>query len=622
MKTSRSIPHRNRGGYILLMTLTFLASVLMMFGSVLWWAVSTSTATQKNEQFTTAEEAADGATELVVGTLERDWTYGESLSAPSVYQGLVPATKDFPNIQFGNGSGVGNQTGYSLGVESYTNTIGSQYPDLAGYYQTVTITSTATTSNQLYNIPATVQQKVYAATIPLFQFAVFYNLNLDISPGQPMNINGPVFCNGTIWMWPYAAMNFSSTVSAAGWVTNKMEPYDQQSSSGHVTPTYTLQGEPVSKADSLTMPIGTTNTPAAVEAIINLPPTSIGAPNSAAYTTNGQVYLFNEVDLIVSNAANGFPNTDGTNITVWFQDPQKATPLTQVQPNVTNITAGVTNKSFSWVTNAVSWDFRESETNEDVQLNVGALNTWLTNTSGTGGQQYNKFAFADEGHGIRSVFIYNKVPKTATQLPSVRVVNAAQLPYTTDPGGSGRTTDGLTIVTPQPLYTEGNFNVQTASSATNASAGTTNTTYTYPGALMADAVTVLSSAWNDSNTAYQDNGNNLSGRNPVNTTVNAACLEGIVQSTNSGGNNYYSGGLENFIRLEENWGNTTTLTYNGSIVVMFPSIYATNFWQVPGNYYNPPTRQWGFDVNFTNPSKMPEPTPEFFRIIRESWTAY
>ena len=90
-----------------------------------------------------------------------------------------------------------------------------------------------------------------------------------------------------------------------------------------------------------------------------------------------------------------------------------------------------------------------------------------------------------------------------------------------------------------------------------------------------------------------------------------------MQSTNSN----YSGGVENFLRLEENWSGVT-LTYNGSIVVMFPSQYATNFWPGTGTIYNPPTRNWAFDLNFTIPSKLPPLTPKVYKIIRATWNDY
>jgi len=377
-----------------------------------------------------------------------------------------------------------------------------------------------------------------------------------------------------------------------------------------------------------------------VEAILNLPSGTNAAPNAGAYTTNGQMYLFNESDLVISNSANGLSGSRGTNITIWFQDSVQATPLTLVSNDlyvVTNrgagtvfttnyVSPGNTNviaATYSFVTNVSYYDFRESDTVQAVQIDVSKLNVWLTNSAATGGNSINRTSYTDKGRGINSIYVYNKVPFNTSQLPAVRVVNGQQLPSTTDPGGSGRTTSGLTISTPQPLYVKGNYNVQTASSAANASAGTADTTYTYPAALMGDSITVLSSSWNDTASAYTQAGDNLSGRTPASTTINAAALEGIVQSTNdSSGNLHYSGGIENFMRLEENWSSSTVLTYNGSIVVMFPSIYATNFWQVPGNYYNPPTRHWGFDVNFKDPSKLPPLTPKIYKIQRKSWVDY
>jgi len=348
-----------------------------------------------------------------------------------------------------------------------------------------------------------------------------------------------------------------------------------------------------------------------------LPSGTNGAPNAYAYTTNGQMYLFNESDLIISNAANGLAGTMGTNITIWFQDNQQASALTQLQPDVTNVVGTVTNKYFSFVTNVSFYDFRESDTVQAVQVDVSKLNVWLTNA--TGGLSVNRTSYQDKGSGIRSIYVYNKVPMTTSQLPAVRMVNGAQLPYTTDPGGSGRTTSGLTVTTPQPLYVKDNYNVQTATSSAGASAGTANTAYTYPAALMGDAITVLSANWSDSYTSSTT----LSSRSVPSSgiTINAAALEGIVQSTKVGANNYYSGGIENFLRLEENW-NSYVVTYNGSIVVMFPSIYATNFWQTPNNYYGIPTRHWNFDANFTNPNKLPPLTPKFYRIVRASWKDY
>ncbi len=54
------------------------------------------------------------------------------------------------------------------------------------------------------------------------------------------------------------------------------------------------------------------------------------------------------------------------------------------------------------------------------------------------------------------------------------------------------------------------------------------------------------------------------------TQVNAAIMTGNVQSTNLTTGEGYSGGLENFPRLLENWSGKT-FTYQGSLVCLWQS---------------------------------------------------
>jgi hypothetical protein len=623
MRISQPFDPRARQGYALLMTLVFLAVTLIMLSSVMWWASSNGKVTRQNQLFTTAESAADAATETVVANLDFDWTYNQTLQSASHYSTLpLPNQSAWPmQFQYSDGSGNNGVTGVTIALTNYYAAVGSEFQGLSGYKQPCSITSTATTIGQTYTVSATVQQTVEAVIIPLFQFAIFYNMNLEIDPGATMAINGPVFSNQGIWDGT-PNLTFNSTVSAAGLV------YDQSTDTTNDDPWASGKGDPgtpsgnyaiqpLSGRDSLTLPIGNSsnNTPSSVEAVINLVTNGYGAPNPQAYSTNGQVYLFNESDLIISNAASGLvgPRSD-TNITVWFQDPNNsASYLTKLNPDVTNYpSAGVTNKFFSFITNVSYYDYRESDTVQAVQVDVGKLNTWLN--AGGGGNWVNRTSNTDNHHGIQSIYIYNNVQPNPSQLPAVRLVNGAQMPYTTDPNGINPPTGGLTVTTPQPLYVKGSYNVQTASSSAGASSGTTNTANTYPAAIIGDAITILSANWSDTYTS----GTSIGSRNlPSATTINAACLEGIVQSTNSN----YSGGVENFLRLEENW-TGVTLTYNGSIAVMFPSQYATSFWPGTGSVYNPPVRNWGFDYNFTNPNKLPHPSPKVFRIVRDTWKDY
>jgi hypothetical protein len=380
------------------------------------------------------------------------------------------------------------------------------------------------------------------------------------------------------------------------------------------------------------MPIaGATNSnPTNVEAILNIPPSAYAMGTANAYSTNGQMFCANQADLVISNAYYGTNTVTpvGTNIFIWYQDSANSSYLTALTPDfyrlktmaitgwytnfVTQNTAdtnlcytNVAYAGWSFVTNVAFPDYREGDAAQAVQINIGLFNVWVANSAqSTFGGTYNTTCTAHKGHPIDGLWVYNNVVRDNSTFPAVRVFNGIQL----------RESHGFAVATPMPLYVYGDFNKQIDS--THVSSGT-NTTYTYPAALMGDAVTILSANWSDTNTPSTA----LSSRTPVNTTVNAACLEGIVQSyTNSSGTQFYSGGVENFLRLLENWNNsTTTLTYNGSIVVMFPSIIATNFWQNTGNYYNAPSRAWGFDFNFLTQSKLPPMTPQAKKLVRWSW---
>jgi hypothetical protein len=274
---------------------------------------------------------------------------------------------------------------------------------------------------------------------------------------------------------------------------------------------------------------------------------------------------------------------------------------------------------FSFLTNASFYDYRESAQVQAVQLDVGNLGTWITNNSVNGGGNWNRELCLDTSHGIDSVFIYNAVPLIGQQqLPAVRVLDGDLLPSSTCVNSQGNNvfTSGLTVVTPQPLYVLGDYNVQTNGGPIVT--GQTNAINTYPAAFMADSITVLAAGWPDLTASSA--GNNYTTRPSSNTTVNAACLEGIVQSV---GNNY-SGGVENFLRLLQDWGGHT-LTYNGSIIVMFQSQYATNLWQAPSgssSYYAAPTRNWSFDTNFLTTTGLPWLTPDFRTVERSSWSGY
>ncbi len=265
---------------------------------------------------------------------------------------------------------------------------------------------------------------------------------------------------------------------------------------------------------------------------------------------------------------------------------------------------------YSFLTNVLFYDWREGWHGGSgppkkvfaVQLDLKAYNGWMTNSAPNGGLVYYNQCLASKTHPLDSIYIYNAVPLTSTVLPAVRVMNGGSMP-------SQDNSFGFTLATPMPLYVWGDYN---ATNNVGSSLSQNSVIYTEPAALMADAITVLSDGWADSSSFTKHTG----GPNAGQTTINAACMEGIVESTNNpvSNANGYSGGAENFLRLLENW-SSIHLWYNGSIVVMFPSQYATNCWQQTGGYYTAASRQWAFDTNFLNWDNLPPLTPTVVNYV-------
>jgi hypothetical protein len=62
-------------------------------------------------------------------------------------------------------------------------------------------------------VPVTAPQQYFrlAPMLPIFQFAIFYNQDLEINPGYSAIVNGNTFVNGNIWSAPSGALTFNGT---------------------------------------------------------------------------------------------------------------------------------------------------------------------------------------------------------------------------------------------------------------------------------------------------------------------------------------------------------------------------------------------------------------------------
>ena len=572
MKTRPAGKHKSRDGYALLLVMVMAAASILIYASAASWTSTSTRLTDRNNTYNCAVAAAEGASEVVLGYMARDF-FNQSFDPTrlSYYGSFIPTNDWAATYQFSDGAGGLNASWVSSSSTMVMTNLNSQFKGLYGLAYSCAVRGNARPLNPRYNMAAAVEQDFQLACIPVFQFAIFYTMDLEINPGAPMKVTGKVHSNGNLYSAPPSPLEFAQSVDAAGRIYTNRAPYDPTGGPA-TTPIYDI--EPVPGASSLTLPISTNNCPTVVQQITKVPPTGED-PNSPM----GAARYYNQCDLIVTTTA--------TNVTVRAGSWKNFASLA---PD-TGTTNG--NSGYSFVqTNASFYDAREQKWTVTTDINVVALTNWMRSS---GGSALNQLASLTKGHQLSSIYVNDKRVSSG-KLTVVRVSNGQTLPPS-----------GLTVATELPLYVKGHFN------APNTTPGATNTANTKPASLVGDAITVLSGNWSDGNTPFAS-------RTPASTTVNSAFLAGIVQPTNTTGTLHYSGGVENFPRFLENWGNSILFTYNGSMVVMYPSQFATNYWVQTGTYYTAPVRNWAFDANFLDYRRLPPATPMVRKLIRGQWS--
>jgi hypothetical protein len=141
-----------------------------------------------------------------------------------------------------------------------------------------------------------------------------------------------------------------------------------------------------------------------------------------------------------------------------------------------------------------------------------------------------------------------------------------------------------------------------------------------PAAVIADTVTILSNNWDDRNSTFLSP-SQPQGNRPGNTTyyrVAVAAGKTIRFPFPSWASSAdypigTDGGIHNFLHFLEDWQNTNaTLHYGGSLVSLYFSTYNTGIFKCcEYSVYQPPTRDYIFDTDFTTPTGLPPGTPLF-----------
>jgi hypothetical protein len=612
MKLNRK--HLSRSAYALVIILIMTAVAVIILGGTLARTYGVARMNSRAVDMMNSQNAAEAAMEMVFSRMQYDFQSAGGLGMVTTnlgnYRNLYPtSTQDayWSKFQFSDAQGNLNKT-YVQKIGTYTGPLPIAYSNrttsMAPIYR---IVSNAKPLTGTSGATGTAQEDVMLALVPLTAYAIFYNGLLEFSTCATMTVNGAVHSNTNIYVGTGAHLTFSTTVTATGLVEAPDNNGGHWASGSAVTnfnsswnTTFNGQTNFIDGLASIQISLPMTNTHYLVE---------VPTTNDAA-TLSGQQRLYNQAQVVLtlSNLNAGDMFTNNVVVSLKIQKAPTAADVPGADPSPTIVcytnptTAQMTaNFPFLSYTNTF-YDKREGKTNVTAQIDVGAYKSWLTTA---GSPVVGKFP-TDGSSGYPTILFVNDVRNTSTQggnkQDGVRLVNGISPPVN---GGAG-----FSVATPDPLYILGNYN-QTNSGLLNKPDTTSGTV---PCAFMSDALTILSSSWSDSVSKTTPFGSSY---NASSTTVNAAILTGVVPSTGTD-SMHFSGGVHNLPRLLEDW-TGDTLTLNTSIINLYNSQKAIGQFINPGTYYNPPTRQFSYDLNFSDPTKVPPGIPCALVALRYSW---
>jgi hypothetical protein len=176
---------------------------------------------------------------------------------------------------------------------------------------------------------------------------------------------------------------------------------------------------------------------------------------------------------------------------------------------------------------------------------------------------------------------------------------------------------GFTVASENPVYILGDYNSNSTDPFWKGGADAAGHS---PSSVISDAVTVLSNNWSDLASMVSTDITQATTRPANNTYYRLAVAGGknlaFPFPAWENGTDYgfgTDGGIHNFLRFLEDWQTTgASLNYGGSLVSLYYATYNTGLFKCcTYSVYQPPTRNYIFDSDFTNPSGLPPGTPMF-----------
>lgn len=568
---------RSESGFALITMLVLLAllmALLLTHFSVTWIEMSTTRSSMKSfKGFYAAEAGLNLRADLV-----RQGFVG--FDVPS---GTSPSTagSDVPCIGSNVGSGDFACAAYDFEdrkvvtwVEERPNSNnpivvprGENYRNLHGHEAHYVVYSRALAKNGLPE--AVLEMHFKSRSVPVFQFAAFYDKDLEILPSTSLYLEGPVHAQGDLYVGSDGTLDITEQITTTGSVYHGRKDADS-----------CLTGDvAVADPDSQeTLPACSTNR-------VSVTDTSNWNGMIAAGLTPLTVPDATSLDPVA-----GSPFWDRADLRVVLDI--NGAPAIEVRDVDGGVNAGLTAHLTACAaagSSAALYNNREARTISMIEIDTQALLNCVHTSS---------IDLDDTTDG--GLVLYFTVDGPSSSVVNgygVRVRNGSELASTIS---GAPAVAGVTIVTDQALYVRGNY----------------NSVNKIPAGFIADSLNVLSGSWNDATSLLA-----VGGRPASNTTINAGFLSGTDSTGGAEGaggmdGGGYNGGLENYFRLHEDWSGAT-LTAMGSFVSLGHPRHVAGAWALGDPYYLAPTRAWTFDLDFQDPLLVPPLSPNCVYLRQE-----
>lgn len=450
-------------------------------------------------------------------------------------------------------------------------------------------------------VEAILELKFKSRLVPLFQFAAFYNKDLEILPGPSMTLEGPVHTNGQLYL------NTDNQLRIDGQVTAAKEIYRGRKNDSSCTSknvqvkdpnSYRTLVNPCSSRTLITSAM-VTNWNGMIQS--NVPTVEVPSVDMLLPSASSVYWSKADVRLVLRLLASGAVNTTNSSLGVEVIEPNgslNAAGTTSLAACVGSIgeTSSGANNGKAVQNTATFYNNREAKFIRMLEIDLRNFLDCLRTTSFFG----KGLSLTDDTEGGLVFYFTVSGPNSnnASSGYGVRIRNAAEI---RSRSGLGGTIKGLTIVSDQAVYTMGHY----------------NSTNKRPSAILADSFNVLSTNWGTSDTKSTQS---LSNRVAGHTTINTALLAGTDTTGNvegSGGQGgAYNGGLENYPRFHERWSGLT-LTYYGSFVSLSKPGRSSGAWVYGSPQYEAPNRDWHYDTSFNDAANLPPITPRFVYLRQQ-----